>query len=51
MSPFISIKIINKWITKNYDTNPKKNENEDVSVPTHQVQIPNRSEYQKRKYM
>ena len=48
MYPFIPIQNINKWITTNHDTQPDKNE-KDVSVPIHQVQIPNNSEYQKRK--
>ena len=49
MSPFISIHNTNKWINKKNDTQLDKNEKEDVSVPIHQVQIPNKSEYQKRK--
>ena len=49
MPPLIYIKNTNKWITSNYDTQPDKNEKEDVSVPIHQVQILNNSEYQKRK--
>ena len=49
MSKFISIQSINKWITKNYDTKTNNNEKEDVNIPIHQVQIPNKSKYQKRK--
>ena len=49
MSYFIYIQKINKQITTNYDTQPNNNEKEDVSVPIHQVQIPNETEYQKLK--
>ena len=45
MSPFISINFFNKWITTNYDTQPDNNEKEDLSVPIHLLQIPNKSEY------
>ena len=49
MYPFISIQNINKLITSNYYTQPKNNDKEDVSVPIHQVQIPNNIEYHQQK--
>ena len=49
MYAFISIQNINKLITSNYYTQPKNNDKEDVSVPIHQLHIPNKSEHQKRK--
>ena len=49
MFPFICIHNINKSITANYDTQTKNIEKEDVSVPIHQVHIPNKNEYQERK--
>ena len=50
MSTFISIQNNNKWITTNHDTQPENNEKDNVSVPIHQVQITNKSEYQKQKF-
>ena len=49
MYPFISICIINKRINTKYDTQPDRKKMDDVSVPIHQVQIPNKIEYQKQK--
>ena len=50
MYPFISIQGISKWINTNYDTQPNNYEKQDVSVPIHQLQILNKSEYQKRRH-
>ena len=46
MSPFIYIRNTNKRITTHYDTRPDNNEKYNVSVPIHQVQIPNKGENQ-----
>ena len=47
--PFVSIQNINKCITTNYDTQPDSNEKKYVSITIHQIQILNKSEYQKQK--
>ena len=47
MPHFISVYNKNKRITTNYDTRPNNNENSDLSVTIHQVQILNGIEFQK----